>query len=69
MKITQRHAPKEVPFGDIPVTGGFLFQGEPHVKIKLPDGTPAGVDLTDGGSAVFKATTFVIPVEMEVIYS
>lgn len=68
MKITQRHAIKEIPFGDAPITGGFLYECEPYVKFLLPNGCPAGLCLTTGKSQVFQASTFVNPIEMEVIY-
>ena len=68
MKITHRHAPKEIPFGDVPIAGGFLYECEPYVKFLLPNGTPAGLDLTTGKSQAFQASTFVNPIEMEVIY-
>lgn len=69
MKITHRFARKEVPFGDVPITGGFLHEDGPFLKVYLPDGTPAGVELTSGETSVFKATTFVYPIELEAIYS
>lgn len=69
MKITNRNNRPELPFGDIPITGGFLHEDEPFLKVYLPDGTPAGVELTTGKTIVIKATTFVYPIELEAIYS
>lgn len=69
MKITNRNTRPELPFGDIPITEGFLHEDEPFLKVCLPDGTPAGVELATGKTIVIKATTFVYPIELEAIYS
>lgn len=69
MKITNRNIRQELPFGDIPITEGFLHEDEPFLKVYLPDGTPAGVELTTGKTIVIKATTFVCPIELEAVYS
>lgn len=69
MKITNRNTRLELPFGDIPISEGFLHEYEPFLKICLPDGTPAGVELYRGKTIIFKATTFVNPIELEAVYS
>lgn len=68
MKITNRNS-QETTFNNIPVTGGFLYKGDVFVKILLPDGKPAALELSTGNTSVVKATVFVTAVELEVIYS
>lgn len=69
MKITNRNIRQEVPFGDISITEGFLYEDKPFLKVYLPNGNPAGVELATGKTIVIKATTFVYPIVLEVIYS
>lgn len=68
MKVTNKNSTEEIPFKDIPVTGGFIYNNEPHVKILLPDGIPVALAVKTGKTFPVTASTFVSPVEMELIY-
>lgn len=69
MQVTNRNAREEVPFGDVPMSGGFIYQDQVFMKVKLPDGRPAAVLMKSGESIIFKATQFVYPISMEAFYS
>lgn len=69
MKVTNRNAREEKPFGDITVSEGFIYNDLACMKIKLPDGIPAAVVMQTGESFCLSSTTFVYPIKLEAIYS
>lgn len=69
MKVINRNARKEIPFGEVHVSGGFIYNSLVCMKITLPDNTPAAVVVETGESFCIKHTTFVYPIELEASYS
>lgn len=69
MQVTNRNAREEVPFGDVPMSGGFIYNDKVFMKVTLPDGKPAAVLMKSGETTIFKATVFVYPISMEAFYS
>lgn len=68
MIVINSAARETIPFGDIKMAEGFIHDDYAHLKIKLPNDIPAGVNLTTGETQCFKSTVFVYPITIKASY-
>lgn len=68
MKVTNRSENNEVTFGDVQPANGFIYNQGVCLKIHLPEGKPAAVDVETGKSFYLSANTFITPINLEGYY-
>lgn len=68
MRVTNRSENTEVTFGDVQPANGFIYNQSVCLKILLPDGKPATVDVETGKSCCLPASAFVTPINLEAYY-